>query len=88
MKLLEAPAAVVLLEGVCDNVRVEVGDGHGHSPYAAGSRMRLLDDDGDPLGSIAVAPRPGRPYEERDELVLDALAQRVSATLHRLSLFE
>jgi PAS domain S-box-containing protein len=88
MKLLEAPAAVVLLEGVGDNIRVEVGDGHGHSPYAAGSRMRLLDDDGDPLGSIAVAARPGRPYDERDERVLDALAQRVSSTLHRLSLFE
>ncbi|MEY2406562.1 MAG: hypothetical protein QOG39_1478, partial [Acidimicrobiaceae bacterium] len=88
MKLLEAPAAVVLLEGLGDNVRVEVGDSTGHSPYAAGSRMRLLDDDGDPLGSIAVAARPGRRYDERDERVLDALAQRVSATLHRLSLFE
>ena len=73
----KAPAAVVLLEGLGDNVRVEVGDSHGHSPYAAGSRMRLLDDDGDPLGSIAVAARPGRPYDERDERVLDALAQRV-----------
>jgi PAS domain S-box-containing protein len=41
-----------------------------------------------PCGSIAVAARPGRPYTERDEHVLDALGERVSSTLHRLSLFD
>jgi PAS domain S-box-containing protein len=50
--------------------------------------MRLLDDAGVPCGSIAVAARPDRPYAPRDERILDALAQRVSSTLHRLSLFE
>lgn len=88
MALLDAPAALVLIEGVGDTVRVETGDPHGHSLYSAGSRMRLLDDDGTPCGSIAVAPRPDRPFTERDERTLDMLAQRVSSTVHRLSLFD
>ena len=88
MALLDAPAATVIIEGVGDTVRMEAGDTRGHSVYETGSRMRLLDDDGTPCGSIAVAARPGRPYTERDERILDALGERVSSTLHRLSLFE
>ena len=88
MALLDAPAAVVLIEGVGDTIRVEAGDSTGHSIYQPGSRMRLLDDDGTPCGSIAVAARPGKAYDARDERVLDALGERVSSTLHRLSLFE
>ena len=98
--LLGANAAVVLIEGVGDTVRVAVGDvgaaggdGAAGIPAAAvyepGSRMRLLADDGVPCGSIAVGARSdGRAYDERDERILDALAERVSSTLHRLSLFE
>ncbi|HEX4820955.1 MAG TPA: ATP-binding protein [Acidimicrobiales bacterium] len=88
MALLDAPAAIVIIEGVGDTVRMEAGDTRGHSVYETGSRMRLLDDDGTPCGSIAVAARSGRPYGERDERILDALGERVSSTLHRLSLFE
>jgi PAS domain S-box-containing protein len=56
--------------------------------FGDGSRMRLLDDDGVPCGSIAVSARAdGRPYTRQQERMLDALAQRVSSTLHRLSLF-
>jgi PAS domain-containing protein len=88
MALLDAPAAAVIIEGVGDTVRMEAGDSRGHSIYEPGSRMRLLADDGTPCGSIAVAARPGRPYTERDEHILDALGERVSSTLHRLSLFE
>ena len=58
------------------------------SVYGTGSRMRLLDDDGVPCGSIAVSARAdGRSYTTQQEHMLDALAQRVSSTLHRLSLF-
>jgi PAS domain S-box-containing protein len=89
LALLDAPAAVVLIEGVGDTVRVARGEVDAHSVYAPGSRMRLLDDDGTPVGSIAVAARDnGRDYDARDEEILDALAQRVSATLRRLSLFD
>ncbi|HEY2813628.1 MAG TPA: ATP-binding protein [Acidimicrobiales bacterium] len=88
MVLLDAPAAVVLIEGLGDTVHMEAGDPVGHSIYDPGSRMRLLSNDGVPSGSIAVAARQGRDYDERDERVLDALADRVSSTLHRLSLFE
>ncbi|MDQ3294339.1 MAG: PAS domain-containing protein, partial [Actinomycetota bacterium] len=89
LALLEAPAAVVLIEGIGDTVRVVRGDTD-RSVYEPGSRMRLLDDDGIPVGSIAVSPRAagGKEYDERDEQILDALAQRVSATLRRLSLFD
>jgi PAS domain S-box-containing protein len=88
MALLDAPAAVVLLEGVGDTVRMEVGDTRGYSIYEPGSRMRLLSADDVPCGSIAVAARPDRPYTERDERILDALGDRVSSTFHRLALFE
>ena len=88
MALLDAPAAVVIIEGVGDTVRMEAGDTRGHSIYEAGSRMHLLAIEGTPCGSIAVAARPGRPYSERDERVLDALGERVSSTLQRLALFE
>ena len=84
-ELLGARSSVVLIEGIGDTVRVTSGEG---SLYGDGSRMRLLDDNGTPAGSIAVSARAdGRPYTERDERILDALAQRVSSTLHRLSLF-
>src|SRR3546814_5652859 len=58
------------------------------SIYGNGSRMRLLEDNGMPCGSIAVSARAdGRPYTQVQERMLEALAQRVSSTLHRLSLF-
>jgi PAS domain S-box-containing protein len=88
MALLDAPAAVVLIEGVGETVRMEAGDTAGHSIYDDGSRMRLLANDGVPCGSIAVAARRDRAYTERDERILDALGDRVSSTLHRLALFE
>jgi PAS domain S-box-containing protein len=85
--LLGAPAATVLIEGIGDTVRVSVGD-TSRSVYGDGSRMRLLDDAGVPCGSIAVSARAdGRAYTAQQERMLDTLAQRVSATLHRLSLF-
>ena len=87
MALLGAPHATVLIEGIGDTVRVSLGDAAG-SVYGDGSRMRLLDDDGMPCGSIAVSARAdGRRYTRQQERMLDALAQRVSSTLHRLSLF-
>jgi signal transduction histidine kinase len=85
--LLGASSATVLIEGIGDTVRVTAGDATG-SVYGPGSRMRLLDDDGIPCGSIAVSARAdGRPYTPQQEHMLDALAQRISSTLHRLSLF-
>jgi PAS domain S-box-containing protein len=85
--LLGAPSAVVLIEGIGDTVRVAAGDEAG-SVFGDGSRMRLLDDAGVPCGSIAVSARAdGRAYTAQQESMLDALAQRVSSTLHRLSLF-
>src|SRR6188508_991904 len=85
--LLGAPSAVVLIEGIGDTVRVTAGDAAG-SVFGDGSRMRLLDDAGVPCGSIAVSARAdGRAYTAQQESMLDALAQRVSSTLHRLSLF-
>jgi PAS domain S-box-containing protein len=87
MALLGAPAATVIIEGIGDTVRVSAG-AIGGSVFGDGSRMRLLDDDGVPCGSIAVSARAdGRPYSVQQERMLDALAQRVSSTLHRLSLF-
>jgi signal transduction histidine kinase len=90
LALLDAPVAVVLIEGTDDTVRVVRGEAaDATSVYEPGSRMRLLDAGETPLGSIAVGPRlDGRAYDERDEEILDALAQRVSATLSRLSLFD
>ena len=85
--LLGASWATVLIEGIGDTVRVSAGD-TGGSVYGPGSRMRLLDDDGLPCGSIAVSARAdGRGYSTQQEHMLDALAERVSSTLHRLSLF-
>ncbi|MDQ2648351.1 MAG: ATP-binding protein [Actinomycetota bacterium] len=84
--LLGAPSATVIIEGIGDTVRMTAGDTR-TSVFGTGSRMRLLDDDGVPCGSIAVAARrDGRPYSSQQERMLDALAQRVSSTLHRLSL--
>jgi PAS domain S-box-containing protein len=85
--LLGAPTATVIIEGIGDTVRVNAGEASG-SVFGDGSRMRLLDDDGVPCGSIAVSARAdGKPYTAQQERMLDALAQRVSSTLHRLSLF-
>jgi PAS domain S-box-containing protein len=85
--LLGAPSAIVIIEGIGDTVRVTAGDA-GESVFGDGSRMRLLDDDGVPCGSIAVSARSdGRSYTTQQERMLDALAERVSSTLHRLSLF-
>jgi len=84
--LLGAPGATVIIEGIGDTVRVTRGDPR-TSVYGDGSRMRLLDDAGVPCGSIAVCARAdGRDYSPQQERMLDALAQRVSSTLHRLSL--
>ena len=89
LALLGATSAVVLIEAPGDTVRVCAGSGSAQGVYGAGSRMRLLEDDGVPCGSIGVSARgDGRPYTEADERILDALAQRVSSTLHRLRLFE
>jgi PAS domain S-box-containing protein len=77
----------VIIEGIGDTVRVTAGAATG-SVFGDGSRMRLLDDAGVPCGSIAVSARAdGRAYTAQQEGMLDALAQRVSSTLHRLSLF-
>jgi PAS domain S-box-containing protein len=85
--LLGAPSATVIIEGIGDTVRVSAGAAV-DSVFWSGSRMRLLDDDGVPCGSIAVSARADRkPYTTQQERILDALAQRVSSTLHRLSLF-
>jgi PAS domain S-box-containing protein len=87
LALLGASAATVLIEGIGDTVRVTAGD-RASSVYGPGSRMRLLDDAGTTVGSIAVSARAdGRPYTPQQEHILDALAQRVSSTLHRISLF-
>jgi PAS domain S-box-containing protein len=85
--LLGARSAVVLIEGIGDTVRVAAGPTATEDVYGSGSRMRLLDDAGLPCGSIAVSARAdGRTYAARDERILDALAERVSTTLHQLSL--
>ncbi|MDE0803504.1 MAG: ATP-binding protein, partial [Acidimicrobiales bacterium] len=87
IELLGARSAVVLIEGIGDTVRVSAGPTATEDVYGSGSRMRLLDDDGVPCGSIAVSVRSdGRPYTPRHERILDSLAERVSTTLHQLSL--
>ena len=85
--LLGARSAVVIIEGIGDTVRVAAGPTLSEDVYGSGSRMRLLDDAGIPCGSIAVSARSdGRDYGPRHERILDALAERVSTTLHQLSL--
>ena len=87
IELLGARSAVVLIEGIGDTVRVAAGPTATEDVYGSGSRMRLLDDAGVPCGSIAVSVRAdGRPYTPRHERILDSLAERVSTTLHQLSL--
>ena len=87
IELLGARSAVVLIEGIGDTVRVAAGPTRTEDVYGSGSRMRLLDDAGVPCGSIAVSARAdGRPYTPRHERILDALAERVSTTLHQVSL--
>ena len=87
IELLGARSAVVLIEGIGDTVRVAAGPTRTEDVYGSGSRMRLLDDAGVPCGSIAVSARQdGRPYTARHERILDALAERVSTTLHQVSL--
>ncbi|WP_436794743.1 ATP-binding protein [Actinospongicola halichondriae] len=87
IQLLGARSAVVLVEGIGDTVRVSAGPTAVEDVYGSGSKMRLLDDAGVPCGSIAVSARAdGRPYTPRHERILDALAERVSTTLHQLSL--
>lgn len=85
--LLGARSAVVIVEGIGDTVRVSAGRTRDEGVYGSGSRMRLLADDGVPCGSIAVSARAdGRVYTPRHERILDALAERVSTTLHQVSL--
>ena len=87
IELLGARSAVVLIEGIGDTVRVAAGPTRTEDVYGSGSRMRLLDDAGVPCGSIAVSARAdGRAYTPRHERILDALAERVSTTLHQVSL--
>ena len=87
IELLGARSAVVLIEGIGDTVRVAAGPTRTEDVYGSGSRMRLLDDAGVPCGSIAVSARAdGRPYTPRHERILDSLAERVSTTLHQVSL--
>lgn len=87
IELIGARSAVVIIEGLGDTVRVAAGPTLTEDVYGSGSRMRLLDDAGVPCGSIAVSARgDGRPYTPRHERILDALAERVSTTLHQLSL--
>lgn len=87
IELLGARSAVVIVEGIGDTVRVAAGPTATEDVYGSGSRMRLLDDAGVPCGSIAVSARAdGRPYTPRHERILDSLAERVSTTLHQLSL--
>src|SRR5687768_234910 len=57
LALLDATSAVVLIETPGDTVRVTTGPGSTHTVYGPGSRMRLLEDDGVPCGSIAVSAR-------------------------------
>lgn len=87
IELIGARSAVVIIEGIGDTVRVSEGPTLTEDVYGSGSRMRLLDDAGVPCGSIAVSARAdGRPYTPRHERILDSLAERVSTTLHQLSL--
>ena len=71
MIVLEAPAAVVIVDGVGEGIHMEAGDTAGHPIAKPGSLMQVLSDNGVALGSIAISARPGRPYGERDVRVLD-----------------
>jgi len=86
--VLDAPAVVVIIDGVGDPIHMEAGDATSHPVDQPGSRGRVLSADGKPRGTIAVAPRPGRPYDERDDQILEALTDQVSFVLHRLALFD
>ncbi len=78
----------MIIDGVGDAIHMEAGDTTGHPVDQPGSRGRVLSADGKPRGTIAVAPRPGRPYGERDEQILEALSDQMSFVLHRLALFD
>jgi len=85
--LLAARSAVVLIEGSGETIRVSGGDPD--AVYLDGSRMRLLEAGGLPVGSIAVGPREGgAPYTSLDERILDALGEAISSSLDRLALFD
>ena len=86
--VLEAPAVVVVIDGIGDAIHMEAGDTERHAVDAPGSRQRLLSADDRPRGSISVAPRPGRPYDDRDEQLLDALSDQTSFVLHRLAVVD
>src|SRR3546814_13635907 len=76
ISLLGASPATVIIECICSTVRVTRGSS-ASSIYANGSRMRLLEDNGMPCGSIAVSARAdGRPYTQVPERMLEALADR------------
>lgn len=88
--LLKARRVVVLIEGIGDTVRATAGgrtDDASGDVAGKGSRMRLLHHSGISYGSIAASARAdGRPYGSRHDHILDALAERVSITLHQLDL--
>jgi PAS domain S-box-containing protein len=86
--VLDAPAVVVIIDGVGDAIHMEAGDSTRYPVDQPGSRGRVLSADGKSRGTIAVAPRPGRPYGERDDQVLEALSDQMSFVLHRLALFD
>ncbi|HEX2382457.1 MAG TPA: ATP-binding protein [Acidimicrobiales bacterium] len=88
MLVLEAPAAVVVIDGVGDAIHMEAGDTERHPVDTPGSRRRVLAADGKPRGSIAVAARTSRPYDDRDDQILEALSDQMSYVLHRLALVD
>ena len=67
---------------------MDAGDTIRHSVDNTGSRTRALSANGKPSGSVAVAARPGRPYDDRDEQILEALADQMSFVLRRLALVD
>jgi two-component system phosphate regulon sensor histidine kinase PhoR len=86
--VLEAPAVVVIIDGVGDAIHMEAGDTTNHPVDEPGGRGRVLSADGKPRGTIAVAPRPGWPYGDHDDRILEALCDQMSFVLHRLAMFD
>ena len=79
---LDAPAAVVIVEGVGETVRIEAGDTQAHSIHGEGSYSRALAGRGAARWVRSpVAPRPNRPYDDRDERALDDVVDRAVVDL-------
>jgi two-component system phosphate regulon sensor histidine kinase PhoR len=86
--VLEAPAVVVIIDGVGEPIHMEAGDTTNHPVDHPGCRGRVLSADGKPRGTIAIAPRPDRPYDDRDDRIIEALCDQMSFVLHRLAMFD